>query len=315
MTRYILRRLALLPVTVLLLSIFVFGMIRLVPGSVVDARLGERGGSVEDRQRLEAHFGLDQPVHMQYLRWMRQVATGDLGRSWLTNETVTSNIQRRMPVTIWLMVLTMALYIPLGIGMGVLSAVRRNRPEDYAVRLIAILFLAVPNFWLATLVIILPLLWWGYSPPAPYVPFFDDPARNLRLLLPGAVIAAVSGAAVLARVTRSEILEVLRQDYVRTAYSKGLSSRVIFFRHALRNAMLPLITILGLVFASGIAGTVIIEQIFSIPGMGRYIVTALQTNDLPIVQAWMLIFGTIFVLINLVVDLSYAAIDPRTRLS
>jgi peptide/nickel transport system permease protein len=314
-TKYIIRRLALLPVTVLLLSIFVFAMIRLVPGSVVDARLGERGGTVEDRQRLEAHFGLDKPVPVQYVRWLRQIATGDLGRSWLTNETIASNIQRRMPVTLWLMALTMVLYLPLGIGMGVLSAVQRNRPEDYAVRLIAIFFLAVPNFWLATLVIILPLMWWGYAPPAPYVSFLEDPARNLRLVLPGAMIAAISGAAVLARVTRSELLEVLRQDYVRTAYAKGLESRVIFFRHALRNTMLPLVTILGLVFASGIAGTVIIEQIFSIPGMGRYIVTALQTNDLPIVQAWMLIFGTIFVLINLVVDLSYAVLDPRTRLS
>ena len=313
MTQYIVRRLALLPVTVLMLSLFVFALIRLVPGSVVDQRLTDRN-SLEDRQALEAHFGLDRPVTVQYIRWVGQIASGDFGRSWLTNEPILDNFKRRLPVTLELFALTLVMYIPLGIGMGVMSAVRQNRPEDYGVRFTAIFFLAMPNFWLATLVIILPLLWWGYAPPVPYVQLWVDPVTNLKQMVPGAMIAAVSGSAVLARVARSEMLEVLRQDYVRTAHAKGLATRVVVMRHALRNAMLPLVTILGLVFAGGVAGTVIIEQIFSLPGMGRYLVAALQTNDLPIVQTWMLFFGAWYVLINLIVDISYGFLNPRIRL-
>lgn len=312
MTQYIMRRLALLPVTVLMLSLFVFALIRLVPGSVVDQRLTDRN-SLEDRQALEAHFGLDRPMTVQYVRWVGQLASGDFGRSWLTNEPILDNFKRRLPVTLELFALTLLMYIPLGIGMGVMSAVRQNHPEDYGVRLTAIFFLAMPNFWLATLVIILPLLWWGYAPPVPYVQLWVDPFTNIKQMLPGAMIAAVSGSAVLARVARSEMLEVLRQDYVRTAHAKGLTTRIVVTRHALRNAMLPLVTILGLVFAGGVAGTVIIEQIFSLPGMGRYLVAALQTNDLPIVQTWMLFFGAWYVLINLIVDISYGFLNPRIR--
>jgi peptide/nickel transport system permease protein len=314
MGTYVVRRLLLAVVTVFLLSIFVFMMIRLVPGSIVDQRLTERN-SPQDRELLKAHFGLDRPVHEQYVRWLGQIARGDLGRSWLSKESIGADIKKRMPVTLELLGLTVLIYIPLGIGMGILSAVRRNKPDDYIIRFVAILFLAVPSFWVAALVIVLPLLWWGYSPPVPYVYFADDPARNLQIMLPAAFIAALGGAASLARVARSEMLEVLRQEYVRTAYAKGLRGRVVILRHALRNAMTPLITIIGLVLAGGVAGAVITEQIFNIPGMGRYIVGALQTNDLPVVQTWMLFFGTIFVLMNLLVDLSYGWFDPRIRLS
>ncbi len=314
MNQYLLRRLLLVPVTVGLLSIFLFVMMAMVPASVVDSRL-DYGNTTEDRERLEAHFGLDKPLHERYLRWVGQVVRGDLGNSWLTNTPVLDEIKRRMPVTLELMAFTMVLYIPIGLGVGVLAAVRHNRPEDLISRFIAILLLAVPNFWLATLFIILPLLWWGYSPPVPYAYFLDDPGANLRIMLPAAILSATNSAALLVRVTRSEMLEVLRQDYVRTAYAKGLRSRVVIFRHALRNTLLPLLTILGLAFAGGLAGTVITEQVFNIPGMGRYLVEALQTNDLPIVQTWMLFFGTIFVLTNLVVDLSYAWLDPRIKLS
>ena len=313
---YIIRRLLLLPVTVLLLSIFVFGLIRLIPGSVIDARLsaGFPGtANADDRAKLEAHFGLDKPVHIQYLNWIGQVFSGDLGTSWLTKESILENFERRMPVTLELLALTMLLYIPIGLGTGVWSAVRQNKPDDYSVRLTAILFLAIPSFWLATLVVVVPLVLWGYAPPVPYVQLWDDPITNLHQMIVPAIISAVGGAAVLARVARSEMLEVLRQDYVRTAYAKGLEGRVVVLRHAMRNTMIPLITIIGLVLAGGVAGAVITEQIFAIPGMGRYIVAALQTNDLPVVQVWMLIFGAAFIAINLAVDLSYAFFDPRIR--
>ena len=316
MRAYIVRRLLLLPVTVILLSILVFGLIRLVPGSVIDARLsaGFPGtADADDRAKLEAHFGLDKPVHIQYFRWIGQVFSGDLGTSWLTKESIADNFGRRMPVTIELLVLTMLIYIPLGIGTGVWSAVRQNRPDDYGIRFITILFLAVPNFWLATLVVVVPLVLWGYAPPLPYEQLWDNPGTNLIQMIVPAVVAALAGAAVLGRVARSEMLEVLRQDYVRTAYAKGLAGSVVVVRHALRNTMIPLITLIGLVVATGVAGAVIVEQVFAIPGMGRYLIQSLLTNDLPVVQVWMLIFGAAFVLINLLVDISYGAFDPRIR--
>ncbi len=316
MRAYIFRRLLLLPVTVILLSIFVFGLIRLIPGSVIDARLsaGFPGtANADDRAKLEAHFGLDKPVYIQYGNWIVQVLKGDLGTSWLTKESILDNFERRMPVTLELLGLTLLLYIPIGLGTGVWSAVRQNKPDDYTVRLTAILFLAIPSFWLATLVIVVPLVLWGYAPPVPYVQLWVNPLTNLHQMIVPAIISAVGGAAILARVARSEMLEVLRQDYVRTAYAKGLEGRVVVLRHAMRNTMIPLITIIGLVLAGGVAGAVITEQIFAIPGMGRYIVSALQTNDLPVVQVWMLIFGAAFIAINLAVDLSYAFFDPRIR--
>lgn len=316
MRTYIIRRLLLLPLTVLLLSIFVFGMIRLIPGSVIDARLsaGFPGtADKEDRAKLEAHFGLDKPVHVQYGRWIAQVFSGDLGDSWLTKESILENLERRMPVTLELLFLTLLLYIPIGLFTGVWSAVRQNKADDYAARLTAIFSLAIPNFWLATLVIVVPLVLWGYAPPLPYAQLWEDPLRNLWQMIVPAAVSALAGAAVLARVARSEMLEVLRQDYVRTAYAKGLEGRVVVLRHAMRNTMIPLITIIGLVLAQGVAGAVIVEQIFAIPGMGRYIVSALQTNDLPVVQVWMLIFGAVFILLNLLVDISYGWFDPRIR--
>ena len=318
MRTYVIRRLLLLPVTVILLSIFSFGLVRLVPGSVVDARLSNTmgasaGSNPEQRAALEAHFGLDKPVHVQYVNWVGQVFTGDFGTSWLTRESIMDTFARRMPVTAELLFLTLLLYIPIGIGTGVWSAVRRNRPDDYGIRFITVLFLAIPNFWLATLVVLIPLVLWQVALPAPYEQLWNDPGTNLIQMIVPATVAALSGAAVLGRLARSEMLEVLRQDYVRTAYAKGISGRVVILRHALRNAMIPLITLIGLVFAEGVAGSVIVEEIFGLPGMGRLLVDSIFANDLPVVQLWMLFFGTAFVLINLSVDLSYAVFDPRIR--
>ena len=277
MRTYVVRRLLLLPVTVMLLSIFAFGLVRLVPGSVVDARLsataGASGGAdPEQRAALEAHFGLDKPVPVQYVNWIGQVFSGDFGTSWLTRESIMDTFARRLPVTAELLLLTLALYIPIGVGTGVWSAVRRNRPDDYGIRFITVLFLAIPNFWLATLVVLIPLVLWHYALPAPYEQLWHDPGTNLIQVIVPAAVAALSGAAVLGRLARSEMLEVLRQDYVRTAYAKGVSGRVVILRHALRNAMIPLITLIGLVFAEGVAGSVIVEQIFGLPGMGRLLV-------------------------------------------
>ena len=313
--QYVLRRLMLVVPTVVLLSIFVFGMMQLVPSNVIDERLGALQESVtpEARENLEAHFGLDKPLVERYVSWVGQIFRGDLGRSWLTNLSVTSEIKRRMPVTLELMALTMLLYVPVGVGIGVVAAVRQNKPEDLSLRVFTILMLAVPNFWLFTLAIILPLLWWGYAPPVPYTELWDGVPRNLQQMILPAAISAFASAALLARVTRSELLEVMRQDYVVTARAKGLQGRTVILRHALQNAMLPVITVIGLSIAGALAGSVIAEQIFNLPGMGIYLVRSLAANDLPVVQSWMLLFGTAFVLLNLVVDLSYSWLDPRVR--
>ena len=315
MRHYVIRRLLLVPPTVLLLSIFVFGMLQLVPSSVIDERLGTLQEAVtpDAREALEEHFGLHKPVHERYVQWLGQIFRGDLGRSWLTNLPVTKEIERRMPVTLEFLVLTMLLYIPTGIGIGVISAMRRNRPEDYGLRFFTIFMLAVPNFWLFTLAIILPLLWWGYAPSVPYSELWDDPLRNLEQMIVPAAITAIASAALLARVTRSEMLEVLLQDYVVTAQAKGLQNRTVVLRHALRNAMLPVITVIGLSIAGALAGSVIAEQIYNLPGVGIYLVRSLTNNDLPVVQSWMLLFGTAFILLNLAVDLSYSWLDPRIR--
>ena len=315
MRHYVIRRLLLVPPTVLLLSIFVFGMLQLVPSSVIDERLGTLQEAVtpDAREALEEHFGLNKPVHGRYVQWLGQIFRGDLGRSWLTNLPVTKEIERRMPVTLEFLVLTMLLYIPTGIGIGVISAMRRNRPEDYGLRFFTIFMLAVPNFWLFTLAIILPLLWWGYAPSVPYSELWDDPLRNLEQMIVPAAITAIASAALLARVTRSEMLEVLLQDYVVTAQAKGLQNRTVVLRHALRNAMLPVITVVGLSIAGALAGSVIAEQIYNLPGVGIYLVRSLTNNDLPVVQSWMLLFGTAFILLNLAVDLSYSWLDPRIR--
>jgi peptide/nickel transport system permease protein len=288
-------------------------MIRLVPNTVVDQRLNS--ATPEERLELEREFGLDRPVYDQYFRWLAQIARGDLGRSWLNDQSIGGAIQTRMPVTLEVLSFSMLISIPLGIASGAVSAVRRNKPDDYAVRLVTILFLAVPSFWLATLLIVLPLFWWQYSPPVPFSRIEDDLWRNLRLVIPAAATIAIGNAALLARVTRSELLNVLQQDYIRTARAKGLSGRVVIARHAIRNALPPLVTIIGLAFANGIAGTVVAEQIFGIPGMGSFLVGGLLATDLPIVQAWMILFGTVFVTLNLAVDLTYSWIDPRIRLS
>ena len=215
MRAYVIRRLLLLPVTVILLSIFAFGLVRLVPGSVVDARLSNTmgasaGSNPEQRAALEAHFGLDKPVHVQYVNWVEQIFTGDFGTSWLTRESIMDTFARRMPVTAELLFLTLLLYIPIGIGTGVWSAVRRNRPDDYGIRFITVLFLAIPNFWLATLVVLIPLVLWQVALPAPYEQLWNDPGTNLIQMIVPAAVAALSGAAVLGRLARSEMLEVLR---------------------------------------------------------------------------------------------------------
>ena len=306
------RRLLLLPVVVLMLSIFVFGLVRSVPGDVVAAKL-ENSYSQAQADELLAQYGLDKPVVEQYFTWLGRVFQGDFGRSFVTNREISEDLSQRLPTTLELLFLVTLMQVPLGIGLGIVSAMYQDRLSDYAIRFLSIVLLAIPSFWLATLVIILPSIWWQWSLPIGYSKLWDDPDRNLYQLSIPAALAAFSSAAVVMRVTRSQMLEVIRADYVRTARAKGLRERSVIYRHALKNALIPVVTVIGLTVGAGFSGLVIMEQVFSIPGIGSYTVAALASRDYPVIQAVVLIIGIAFTLVTLAVDLSYVWLDPRVR--
>ena len=313
MRAYILRRLLLGTLILVLISVGVFWLLRLGPGDIAEVALGQ-GASQEQVDEMRQHLGLNDPVHTQYLRWIGQVFSGDLGESAISGTPVTDEITSRLPITAELLIITVLVTVAIGIPAGIVSAVYRNSVTDFAVRVAATIGLSVPIFWLATLVVILPNQWWGYSPPLNRtVGFFDDPWGNLRQFGPPAVILGAAAASGIMRLTRSTLLEVLRQDYIRTARSKGLRDRAVIWRHALRNALVPVVTVLGLQIAGLMGGTVIIEQIFNLRGLGNYIYQAIFIKDYAVVQTMALYIALVVVLMNLTVDILYAWLNPRIR--
>ncbi len=313
MRAYVARRLLIGAVILALISVGVFWLLRLGPGDIAQIALGQ-GASQEQVDEMREHLGLNEPVHVQYLRWMKQVLSGDLGESAISGTPVTSEITSRLPITAELLIVTMLVTVTIGIPAGVISALYRNSVTDYAVRVAATVGLSVPIFWVGTLVILLPSQWWGYSPPlGRTIGFFDDPWGNLREFVPPAIILGAASASGIMRLTRSALLEVLRQDYIRTARSKGLRERIVVGRHALRNSLIPVVTVLGLQIAGLLSGTVIIEQIFALRGLGVYIFQSIVIKDFAVVQTMALYIATIVVLMNLVVDIVYAWLDPRIR--
>jgi peptide/nickel transport system permease protein len=313
MRRYVAQRLLLALPTLLGVTVFVFAMIRLLPGDVVSLTLEDYGSYAKSAAELRARLGLDQPVHRQYLAWLGRIARGDLGRSLRDQSSITQNLLTRLPVTLELGLLGLAVSLLISVPLGVYSAVKQDTPWDYVARSAAIGMLAVPGFWLATLAITLPALWFRWTPPLRYTPLWVDPGRNLSQMLIPAVILGIGLSGAVMRLTRAQMLEVLRQDYVRTAAAKGLRPRAVVYRHALKNAVLPVVTLLGLQLAVLVSGTVVLESIFVIPGMGRYLLEGVTYRDYPVVQAVMLVFATLIILSNLVVDLLYAWLDPRIR--
>jgi len=310
---FIARRLLAGVVILFFLSIAVFLMLRVAPGDPALLRVGPQASAQQieaERERL----GLNDPLPVQYWRWMRGVLTGDLGISDFNGESVARSIRNRLPNTLELLLMTVVLTAVLGITAGVVSAVWRDSPLDYAVRVVAVLGLSVPALWLATLALLVPLQLWGYAPPiGRVVHFFDDPWGNLRQFLPPALVLALGPAAAIMRLTRSSLLEVLRQDYIRTARAKGLLERVVISRHALRNAMIPPVTVLALQVSALLGGSVIIEQIFTLPGMGQYFFQAIFVKDYTVVQTLTLYTGVVVVLTILALDIVYAWLDPRIR--
>ena len=317
MLNYLIRRLLALIPTLLFASIIVFCVVRLVPGDVIDLMLSENDFSstdLETRSQIEQALGIDKPVYVQYWHWLYNIVRhGDLGNSLWQDTPVVDDIFARLPVTIELGILSLLVALFIAIPIGIYSAIRQETVIDYIGRSFSILALAVPSFWLGTMVVILPAMWWGWTPPNDIVPFFEQPWVNLKTFITPALVLGASLSAVTMRMTRSMILEVLRQDYVRTAWAKGLTERTVVLRHAVKNAMIPVVTLVGLLMPILFGGTVIIEQIFQLPGIGQLLFSAVSQRDYPIITGVFLIVGVMVILVNLAVDLCYGYLDPKVR--
>ncbi len=333
MRAYIIRRLLLIIPTLWILTILVFLSVRFLPGDVIDAMVArlesENFGLVEiDREALERMLGLDVPVHVQYGRWIGVLPTpdwftgeyyyngllqGTFGESLMGVFSVEEKIIGRLPVTIELGVLAIVIGLLIALPVGIYSATRQDTAADYLGRSIAILGLATPNFWLGIMVMIFPAIWWGWAPPMEWVSFTEDPLGNLGMFLIPSVILGTAMSAATMRMTRTMMLEVLRQDYIRTAWAKGLKERVVVMRHAVKNALIPVVTLIGLQIPILVGGSVIMENIFNLPGLGRLLLKALDERDYPVVSGINLFFATAVVGINLMIDLIYPYLDPRVR--
>jgi peptide/nickel transport system permease protein len=314
MYKYVLRRLLLAIPVLLLSSVIVFGLMRVMPGDALIALMGE-SGNVGERElaKIRKDLGLDRPYYEQYGLWLWQMVSFNPGHSIFTNEPIGVSLKKSIPVTLELATLAMILGLLIAIPVGVLSATRQDTPSDYAGRVVAVSGLSMPDFWLGTLVITFAAIWFHWIPPIGYTSFWESPGRNLQqFILPAAVLGFRLSSATM-RMTRSTVLEVLREDYVRTAWAKGLAGRIVVYKHALKNALIPVVTIVGGQMGTLLAGTVIVETIFALPGMGRLTVEAIIYRDYPVVQTNVMLVAATLVTLNLIVDLTYAWLDPRIR--
>jgi peptide/nickel transport system permease protein len=263
---------------------------------------------------IKHNLGLDVPVYVQYFRWVGNIILhGDFGKSMWTTTSVISEISAAWPVTLELGILAIIISQLIALPIGIFSALRQDTWGDYLARSFAILFIAIPGFWIATLVMVFPSIWWGWTPSIVYIPFVKDPIGSLGMFILPAVVLGLNGSGSTMRMTRTMMLEVMRQDYIRTAWAKGLRERVVVTRHTLKNALIPVVTIIGMQLPSVIGGAVIIETIFGLPGMGRLIVTSTTQRDYTMVSGVMLFFAVGLVLINIIVDLTYGILDPRVH--
>ena len=317
MRTYIIRRLLLIIPTALIVTIIVFFTFRLIPGDIVDLmaalQISQGSGSGDQREALRRELGLDLPIHIQYGRWLSAVLRGDLGKSLWTKLSVAENIINRLPVSLEVGILGLIISLAIALPVGVLSGMRPETNMDYLLRSIAILFICIPNFWLATIILIYPSVWWAWSPRMTYISFMEDPLANLGMFIIPAAILGMWLSGVTMRLIRTMMLEVLREDYVRTAWAKGLKEKVIVLRHVLKNALIPMVTMLGLQLPVMIGGAVIVEYIFSLPGLGSLTVDAINRRDYPIVSGINLFVAGFVLVINILVDISYAWLDPRIR--
>jgi len=328
MRAYVIRRLLLIIPTLFLVTILVFMTVRFIPGSVIDLMVAEMSMEASLGQQISEEYikhslGLDQPIQVQYLRWLgvmpqengqvKGVVEGDLGNSLWSGRSITSEMGAKIPVSFELGLIALLTGLIIALPIGIYSAIRQDTWGDYAGRTFAILAISLPGFWIATMVIVYPSIWWGWSPSMEYIPFFKDPVGNLiQFVIPGAIMGMTMSGATM-RMTRTMMLEVLRQDYIRTAWSKGLAERTVILRHAMKNAMIPVITMVGMQLPILIGGAVITEQIFALPGIGRYLVDAINRRDYPIISGINLVIATVVLFANLGIDLTYAWLDPRVQ--
>jgi peptide/nickel transport system permease protein len=324
MRAYIIRRLLLMIPTLLIVTIIVFFIIRLIPGDVVEIMATEYEFTLNlDVDAIRHALGLDAPIHIQYGRWLGFLPTpnegfngifqGNLGTSLWTSRPVAEEVFIRIPVSFELGFMALVIGQLIALPIGIYSAVRQDTVGDYIGRSFAIFCIAVPSFWLGTMAVVFPAKYWGWAPPIEYVSFFENPLNNLKQFIVPSVILGMVLSGTTMRMTRTMMLEVLRQDYIRTAWSKGLRERIVVFRHALKNALIPIVTIVGMQLPLLIGGSAILESIFALPGVGRLIIEVISNRDYPILSGINLIMATVVLIMNLVVDITYAYLDPRVH--
>jgi peptide/nickel transport system permease protein len=315
MISYLVNRVLMMVPTLFGVAVLIFFLLRVVPGDIVEVKLRGDGGTVS-AATLEAErkrMGLDKPLVNQFGDWMKGMATFDFGKSMWTDRPVTEEIAARIELSIEVAIMASIIAVLIAIPLGTLSALFRDTWIDYAIRLFTIAGLAVPSFWLGMLVILSLLSFFNWLPPITYTPIYVDPIANLSQLIWPAMAVGYRYAAVVARMVRSSIIEVMKEDYIRTARAKGLYERLVVSRHAMRNALLPAITVIGLEFAFLIGGLVVTEQVFNLNGIGKLFVQAVSRNDFTLIQTMVMLIAAIFIAVNLIVDVLYAALDPRIR--
>ena len=317
MRKYLGQRLLIAIPTLFGVTLLIFIAMRVLPGDPLSAISGEGGGtyvlSKEQLQAARVSLGLDRPYVVQYLDWLRDILRGDLGRSFWRGEPIRELIFRRAPISGQIALMAIILSWVIGLPVGVVGALWRNSWTDYTSRFVVTFFMAIPSFWVGLMVVLSLVLAFTWRPPLTIVYLWDDPIRNLQMTTGPALVLGVALAAMMARITRSSVLEVLGEDYVRTARAKGLHERIVVWRHALVNAMLPILTVSGTALGALLGGSVAVERAFGVPGLGLALVFAVAERDWMLIQNLVLLYGTIFVLINLVIDVSYGWFDPRIR--
>src|SRR5712691_3204133 len=316
MHTYIARRLLYSVPALLGITLIIFLALRVLPGDPLSVLYGE-GGKVNlteaDIRKIKAQMGFDKPLYWQYGQWLKDIATGKMGESFWRGDSVSEMILRRGPLTAQIAVIAVLVSWLIGLPVGIVGAMRQNSVLDYVARFFTIIFLAVPSFLVAVLVVVLALTAFNYRPPLGIIYLWDDPQGNLQIVLGPGIVLGLSTAAYIARMARTTLLEVIRDDYIRTARAKGLSERIVVLRHALHNALLPVITLSGVLFGLLLGGSVAVELAFAVPGLGTALVQAFTERDFVVVQNLVLLYGVIFVLVNLLIDVAYAWLDPRIK--
>jgi peptide/nickel transport system permease protein len=318
MRAYIIKRILLVIPTLFLVTVVVFMIVRFIPGSVIDLMVAEMSAESGMGQKLDPAYikhnlGMDVPIYQQYAKWLGNAVQGDLGKSLWTGRDITEDIIHTLPISLELGGMALIFALIFAVPIGVYSAIRQDTLGDYLGRTIAILAISLPGFWLGTMVVVYPSIWWHWSPSMEYIPITKDLGGNLLQFVIPAVIMAMMVTGTIMRMTRTMLLEVLRQDYIRTAWAKGLTERTLVIRHAMKNALIPVVTIVGTMVPFLIGGQVVLEQIFVLPGIGRFLIEAITKRDYPIISGINLSMAGFVLGINILVDISYAYLDPRIR--